>query len=853
MIKNKYLLTIFILLISLSINAEIITDGSIGSRANLSGPDYLIGADLGHQMGGNLFHSFQDFNLNSLESATFSGPNSVQNILSRVTGGNPSNIDGLIRSTIPNADMYFLNPNGIIFGPNARLDLQGSFHTSTADYLRLGENGRFDATNPNNSSLTVAPVEAFGFLDETIGSISLEGQETIYPTYLKDEPIGLRVPDGKTFSMIGGNINISHGFYSAKELALGTRVAIDVGTIVAKDGRINLASVASAGEVIPTISDLEVSTFDNLGKITISDNSFVQTNGSGKGAIFIRGGQLMVTSSHIFALNLINQDNNQLATPGNDKNRVGIDVKVGEISLKDNAFFSTTTRSSGNASDISIVTNKLFLDNFSLISSDTYGIRDAGNVFINTHDLSLNNGSFIASITYHAGNAKNVDIDATGTVSISGVEEGGWVGAITSTAFNISSSDTRGGNAGTVFLKAGELRVKNGGQISSSTIAPDGMQSGLGGNIKIQVSGAINLSGVNPHGENEDGFGGGIYARTQGYDTGDAGEISIEAESLSITEGAVISSSTSSNAKGGNINIHIDDSLTLSGSFTGLLKESLESQIDFQEQFSNSSSKNAVSSILTASLRETDNTGQAGNILIKANKITLTEGAQINSATLGGGQGGSIALTTDTLTISEKDKNGSQSGIFSHSENLEAYAGSAGIISIQAPTIKLTNGGIISTKAQNAGGGHISLATSNLLYLRKGQLTTSVKGGIGKGGNISIGNPQFTILDRGQITAQANAGHGGNIRIVAEQFIKSPESLISASSKLGLDGSVHIDSPTVDMNALMVILQEKFAKAQLKQCTNEEIENPSTFKVNLIREKSLPFGNIIESSGDIKK
>jgi filamentous hemagglutinin family protein len=153
--KLKYLLTILLLTITLSTNAEVTLDGTLGSSNHLPGPNYLVGADLGRQLGGNLFHSFQDFNLNSLESATFSGPNSVQNILSRVTGGNPSNIDGLIRSTIPNADMYFLNPYGIMFGPNAQLDVQGFFHASTADYLRLGENGRFDARNPSDSLLTI--------------------------------------------------------------------------------------------------------------------------------------------------------------------------------------------------------------------------------------------------------------------------------------------------------------------------------------------------------------------------------------------------------------------------------------------------------------------------------------------------------------------------------------------------------------------------------------------------------------------------------------------------------------------------------------------------------------------------
>ncbi len=135
-------------------------DGTLGRGGALPGPDYLIGADLGRQKDGNLFHSFQYFNLQIHEIATFSGPNSVSNIISRVTGGNPSNIEGLIRSTIPNADMYFLNPYGIMFGENARLDVQGSFHASTADYLRLRDGGSFDARNHRSSLLTVAPVES---------------------------------------------------------------------------------------------------------------------------------------------------------------------------------------------------------------------------------------------------------------------------------------------------------------------------------------------------------------------------------------------------------------------------------------------------------------------------------------------------------------------------------------------------------------------------------------------------------------------------------------------------------------------------------------------------------------------
>ncbi|MEZ5673218.1 MAG: filamentous hemagglutinin N-terminal domain-containing protein [Thiotrichaceae bacterium] len=118
-------------------HAAIITDGSLGAKVTLSGSEMQITPNLGQQLGSNLFHSFQDFNLSAGEIATFSGVNSIQNIIARVTGGNPSIIDGTLRSTLPNADLYLLNPYGVMFGQNAKLDLQGGFHVSTADYLRL--------------------------------------------------------------------------------------------------------------------------------------------------------------------------------------------------------------------------------------------------------------------------------------------------------------------------------------------------------------------------------------------------------------------------------------------------------------------------------------------------------------------------------------------------------------------------------------------------------------------------------------------------------------------------------------------------------------------------------------------
>lgn len=123
--------------------AQIVLDGTLGTEGALSGPDYVIGAELGQRFDSQLFHSFRDFNLHSGESATFTGPPDIGNVITRVTGGIPSQIDGTLRSTMPTADFYFINPAGVLFGADARLDLPGAVFISTADTLSLQDGGSF--------------------------------------------------------------------------------------------------------------------------------------------------------------------------------------------------------------------------------------------------------------------------------------------------------------------------------------------------------------------------------------------------------------------------------------------------------------------------------------------------------------------------------------------------------------------------------------------------------------------------------------------------------------------------------------------------------------------------------------
>jgi filamentous hemagglutinin family protein len=764
------------LLITTSLHAEVIFDGTLGPSVNLPGPNYQIESQYGQQYGGNLFHSFREFNLQNHESATFSGPNNVNTIISRVTGGNPSQIDGLLRSTLPNADFYFLNPSGLFFGPNAKLDVQGAFHASTADYLRLGKGGSFHASQPQNSLLTVAPVEAFGFLDNTVAPISLEGRGEISESDWDGKSTGLS--SGKTLSLIGGDIDIMKGSYVREQDGSSIR---RLGNLNAPRGQINLVSVASKGEVIPTALDLELLGFKDFGDITVSDKSVVDASGNGAGSVLIRADKLTVNDSWIQALRQETQNESQLLShqPHEDngvqriyginglKNPVSIDIKVRQLSLKNNSRIRGDSYTSDNAGDISIEADMIDFKNGSWINNKAYARGHAGNILLKANDIVIEEGG-VVSLTHGEGNAGRIHIHATGTLILSGTDaQAGWSSQIASLS-DPSETDIIGGAGQDILLEAGELILKAGGQISSSSIASEGRQSLPAGNITIRVTGAVKLSGVNPYGENENGFGSGIYVRSKGTNAGKAGTLFLSAGSLSITDGAVISASTSGNAQGGQIAIHVKGPIFISGNSAHIaLKEPKASQKEFQSGF--------------------------------------------------------LDYQGDRVSIS---------GIYGHSSSPAEQAGAAGTISLSAQQFKLTEGGLINTATENAGGGHISLTTDNLLYLRDSEITTSVQGGTENGGNITIDNPEFVILDNGLIKAQADAGRGGDIDIKSEHFLPSNESIVDATSKVGLDGKIVISSPTCDMSQAVIVLPQKLIESHLKRCDTQDIERPSTFVIS---------------------
>jgi len=725
------------LILSPITNAEVITDGTLGQNINLPGPNYLIDADLGQQHGGNLFHSFQYFNLNRTESATFSGPSGVQNILSRVTGGNPSNIDGLIRSTLPNADLYFLNPAGIMFGKSAQLDVQGSLHFSTADYLRLGTDGRFDASQPEHSLLTVAPPSAFGFLNESPASISKQS------SYLS-------VPNRKTLSFIGGDLTLQDNHLTGQENS----------TLSAFDGQINLVSVAEAGE-IPIAP--EHNTIEKFGTITITDapttyenlarGANVDVSGERGGEVYIRGGRIVMENAYVFADN-----------QGREEGQ-GITIKATDELIAKGARITTEAlkNSTGKGGNINIDANKIILTDGTQIATSTRSSATAGNMTI-TATEAINLSGYLSLFF----NGVQVNFE-TGLLSNS--TSTGQGGQIKVTAPNLTltndgsiRADTKGfGDAGDISLQVNKLTIEEGARVDLNTGSPTATSgSGHGGTLTVTATEAILISGQDS------------ALVTNTFTAGEGGTIKIKAPLLTLQNQGTIQAGTQFDGKGGHISVEAD---TVYIYQNGLIST------------------------------EARTNGDGGSIDIRADQIDLNQTANITASSLGLGRAGQIGLHVK--------------------ESLQMQDSS------------------IKTETFHADGGNIQITSPGYLYLINSAVTTSVKNQEGDGGNMLV-KPEFIVLDNSLIKANATQGKGGNIQITTTgiyNFSKEPiEEVIIASSEFGIDGEINIDSPDVDMDAFLVILPGGYVEAQLRQCTQEEIDNPSTFKIDLTRKRTVPFG-----------
>ncbi|MDM8567794.1 hypothetical protein QUF74_19370, partial [Candidatus Halobeggiatoa sp. HSG11] len=357
-------------------------------------------------------------------------------------------------------------------------------------------------------------------------------------------------------------------------------------------------------------------------------------------------------------------------------------IEANNISFTDGVFINSTTYGKGKGGTVTLhANNQLKLTG---VAKDGDGSRiyasagtnstggNAGDIFVKAQDVLLTDGGSLVSSSFGPGKAGNISVHATGTVTVAGANQKGWSSAISSSS-NPKTEGIIGGEGDNITVEADQLIIKAGGHIAASSIAPKGMQSSKGGNITIRVQGAVELSGVNPYGENEDGFGSGIYARSIGVgdNAGDAGKIMLQAGSLIIRDGAVIISSTNNNAQGGNIDIDVRGAVTITGDASNIpLREPAESQLSYLQEFSPNNYNQSTSGIYANSDGKTDQAGQGGNISLSAENLTLTNKGKISTSSAGGGKAGKIIIEVTQLQLDSSASIASES----HLSNVYDFA-----------------------------------------------------------------------------------------------------------------------------------------------------------------------------------
>src|SRR5256714_4011704 len=220
--------------------AQIRTDGTLGRPAvALTGPSFLITEALGRLAGSNLFYSFQVFNVGNAESATFITTTAgLSSLISRVTGGSPSQINGLISLNSTNAapNFFFINPAGVVFGQGAAINVPAGFNVSTANYLKFPD-GNFYADPKAVSTLSSAAPEAFGFLGTTRAAVTINDNANIgTPNNPFQIVAGDVTVDNATLQNQAGDVRVIAVGGGAAEIELTGTSTLASGTLTLSNG-----------------------------------------------------------------------------------------------------------------------------------------------------------------------------------------------------------------------------------------------------------------------------------------------------------------------------------------------------------------------------------------------------------------------------------------------------------------------------------------------------------------------------------------------------------------------------------------------------------------------------------------
>jgi len=751
--------------------AQIIPDNSLGAENSRTVPDTINNLPSDRITGGairgvNLFHSFGEFNIKGGRGAYFENPSGIANIFTRVTGGNPSNILGN-QGVSGNSNLFLINPKGIVFGPNARLDLRGSFVGSSASGVVFNNGFEFSSANPQTVPLLAINIPVGLRFKDTPGAIVNASSVT---QVIQDQtiPVGLAVPPGQTLAMVGGDLIFNNGFATAFS------------------GNIQLGSVASPGlvsfNITPIGLGLDYTNVANFGNIELSGLSAVTASGPGGGAIVLRGG------------NVILRDRSSLVsdTIGSIDGR-GINIEAARFSLLDRAFVASGTSGSGAGGSISIRTSEsielkgIGFEEFrrrildpgaaqepgdiaerqSSITTGSVGVGPGGEIALDTKRLTIREGSVILNPTLGTGDGGDVTIRASESVEINAS------GLLTPT-FNT-------GNAGSIAIETGQLSVTDGAIVSPSTFG-----AGNSGTLIVRASESVIVARE----RSDSPLSTGMAANSIGG-TGRAGNIEINTRSLRVEAGASISSASGlstgeslipEGGPGGNITVNAKDSVFAIGTAPG---------------------SRASRSLIAAG---TVGSGKGGDVTLNARRLIVRDGGAIGASTLGAGSGGNLTVTaSESVEIAGTTRDGrypstigTASGdlLYQTELGLQPPSGAAGSLSIAAGRLSVRDGAAVSVQSFGTGAaGSINVVADSIALNTKGTIDgTTVSG---TGANINLRSRDIQLRRNSRVTTDAGAGEGGNITLNSDILVGRNNSDITANARSAEGGRVNVNVPNI--------------------------------------------------------
>ncbi|RMG14456.1 MAG: S-layer family protein [Cyanobacteria bacterium J055] len=673
--------------------AQIVPDSSLPVNSIVAPDGNIFTINGGTQTGGNLFHSFQDFSLPTGTEAFFNNSLEVQNIFSRVTGGNISNIDGLIRAN-GSASLFLLNPAGIVFGPNARLDIGGSFVGSTAESVVFEDGSGFSATEANTPPLLTINVPVGLQMGVNAGNIQVRGTGhnltfqptpiTAFPPFTREvSPSALTVRPGNTLALVGSNI------------------FLEGGQLIAERGRIELGSVVS-GQVSlsPTPSGfaLEYGQISNFQDIQLSQQAALDASGAGTGGIYLTGRQITLTDGSVALI-----QNSEITAAGT------IAVTASESLELVGTTPDATIRSSLNT------------------ETDFTGAGASGNIRVLTGKLLLDDGGQIITRTFGTGEAGSIIVNVSDSVQILGTSP--LNSRFFSSIFAISSRGSSG-NAGDVSISTGQLTILDGGILSVGAYG-----NGSAGNLAVSASESVEIIGQDPIWASPSDINVGSFR------SGNAGNLTIDTPRLSVRDGGSIRASTIGSGNAGIITVNASQSVEVSGDSTIESSANFPSTIDQVLGVGSNPSGQAGRVIVnTGSLIVRDgaqvtvqNIGEAngGKLQVNANSVRL-DGDGTLSASTASGEGGNTSLNALDLQL----RNGSQIT----AESGGSGDGGGGNITIDSDTLALLENSRITANAVQGAGGNIQITTQGLFASPDSSITASSQFGVD--GVVTITNPE---------------------------------------------------------------------------------------------------------------